>query len=457
MNANTLAQADLDGATALGTARLAADGQPALRICLLGYRSHPFVGGQGIYLHYLSKALHAYGHQVDVISGPPYPELVEGVHLIKLPSLDLFAVQSPARALRLKHLASYTDTFEWWSKLTGGFAEPYTFARRAAKYLKKHSHAYDLVHDNQCLAWGLLDIQKNGLPVVATVHHPITRDLEIKLAAEDHWGMRLLIKRWHSFLGMQKRVAQQLNHIVTVSECSRTDISLAFDRPIEDIDLMHNGIDTEVFKPDTSVAKIPFGVITTASADQPLKGLRFLLLALAQLKPHYPAITLTVIGKLQPGGDTEKLLNNLQLDQHVHFISGITTAELVRQYNMAQAAVVPSLYEGFGLPAGEAMACGLPLVATDGGAIPEVVGDAALSVPAGDASAIAQALSQIFDKPALRALLSERARQRIEQKFSWTKVAQEMTTYYRDLLSKKHANNPSDAHLTSTEVRHAYR
>ncbi|AFU99987.1 glycosyltransferase family 4 protein [Simiduia agarivorans] len=411
---------------------LAADGKPALRICLLGYRSHPFVGGQGIYLHYLSKALLAYGHQVDVISGPPYPELVDGVRLIKMPSLDLFSVEEPFKALKLSHLKSYTDTFEWWSKITGGFAEPYTFGRRVAKYLKRHGHQYDLVHDNQCLAWGLLDIQNRGLPVVATVHHPITRDLELKLAAEDNWGMRLLIKRWHSFLKMQKKVVQQLDHVVTVSEQSRADIAQCFDRASDRIDLIHNGIDTHVFKPDPQAIKKPFSLITTASADQPLKGLRYLLEAMHQLRPHYPDISLTVIGKLHAGGETEQRLKALSLTDAVEFVSGISTEALVARYNAAEIAVVPSLYEGFGLPAGEAMACGLPLVATDGGAIPEVVGDAALSVPAGDANALAQAISQLIDKPAWRQMLAEKARARIESTFSWQKVAEQLTHYYRN-------------------------
>ena len=446
MNARSLAQANVDSALAISPKGLAADGLPALRICLLGYRSHPFVGGQGIYLHYLSKALLAMGHEVDVISGPPYPELVSGVNLIKLPSLDLFAVDDPLRALKLRHLTSYTDTFEWWSKITGGFAEPYTFGRRAAKYLKQHGQRYHIIHDNQCLAWGLLRLQKQGLPVVATVHHPITRDLELKLAQENNWGMRLLIKRWHSFLSMQKRVVQRLEHVVTVSEQSRSDIAQAFGRRPERIAVIPNGIDTDVFKPMPGVEKQPFSLITTASADQPLKGLRFLLEALHQLKPHYPGISLTVIGKLQSGGDTEQRLHQLQLEHCVQFVSGISTTELVTRYNRAQVAVVPSLYEGFGLPAGEAMACGLPVVATDGGAIPEVVGDAALSVPTGDATAIAQALSQLFDKPALRSLLSEKARARIENNFSWNRVAHAFTTYYREQLLNHTTRRGQHAH-----------
>jgi glycosyltransferase involved in cell wall biosynthesis len=121
-----------------------------LRIALLGYRSQPYGGGQGVYLKYLSKALVEAGHHVDVISGPPYPHLDSRVRLIELPSLDLF--ENGLVSLRPRHLSSLTNIIEWTSKLTGGFAEPYTFGRRAVKYLKQHGHNYDLIHDNQSLS-----------------------------------------------------------------------------------------------------------------------------------------------------------------------------------------------------------------------------------------------------------------------------------------------------------------
>ncbi|GAA5525380.1 phosphatidyl-myo-inositol mannosyltransferase [Microbulbifer aestuariivivens] len=424
--------------TALGNF---ADGPTAnesrsLRICLLGYRSHPYCGGQGVYLHYLSKALVEAGHQVDVISGQPYPQLDARVKLIKMPGLNLFECEHPARALRWRHLLSWADFFEWWSKLTGGFAEPYTFGRRVAKYLRSHPGRYDIVHDNQCLAYGLLEIERQGLPVVVTIHHPITRDRQLALDAAPDWGYRLLVRRWHSFLRMQIRVARRLRNIVTVSEQSRRDIVQQFGVAPERITLVHNGIDTTIFCPRPEIEKQPFRIMTTASADQPLKGLRFLLEAVAQLRDVFPQLELLVVGRLNQGGDTERLLQALRLQDCVRFVSGISNEEMVNYYAEAAVVACPSLYEGFGLPAGEAMACGVPVVSSDGGALPEVVGDAGIIVPAGDSQALAGALQTLLENPQLRASLGERARARILQHFSWKLAADRLVRYYRELLGQ---------------------
>ena len=141
---------------------------PTLKVCLLGYRSNPYSGGQGIYIKFLSKALVDAGHSVDVISGEPYPELDERVRLIKLPGLNLFEANNHVTALRPKHLLSYTDFFEWFSMLTGGFPEPYTFGRRLVRYFKRNRPGYDIVHDNQSLCYGTLKLQKMGVPVITT-------------------------------------------------------------------------------------------------------------------------------------------------------------------------------------------------------------------------------------------------------------------------------------------------
>lgn len=431
--ANTAASASQRTATAT-----AGELRP-LRICLLGYRSHPHVGGQGIYLNYLSKALVEAGHRVDVLSGPPYPHLDPRVGLIKLPSLNLFEHGNHATALRLRHLRSFTDTFEWFSMLTGGFAEPYTFGRRMVKYLKRHRHDYDLVHDNQSLCYGLLQLPRLGLPTVATLHHPITRDRELALQAAPDWRYRLLVKRWHSFLGMQRKVVRRLEHIVTVSSRSRDDIAAAFGRPAARIDLIHNGIDTGVFAPRPHIERRPFRIMTTASADQPLKGLRYLLEAIADLRPRYPQISLLVIGKLKTDGGTRKLLDKLQLQQAVEFVSGISTEQMVDYYAEASIAVSPSLYEGFGLPAGEAMACGVPVISSDGGALPEVVGDAGVLVRAGDSDALAAALSQLLDDAERRRQLGEAGRRRVLEKFCWRVAADKFTRYYHQVIARASA------------------
>ena len=409
-----------------------------LKIALLGYRSAPHVGGQGIYLKYLSESLVNLGHRVDVISGPPYPELDPRVKLIKLPSLDLFAAKShPILELRPKHLLSFTDFYEWWSMATGGFAEPYTFSRRVVKYLESRVSDYDIVHDNQCLGYGLLTIQARGLPTVATVHHPISRDRQLALDAAPNWWHRLLVRRWHSFLGMQGKVVRNLKHIITVSEQSRRDIAEAFYRPVEKIDLIHNGIDTRTFCPQPHIARKPYRLMTTASADQPLKGLKYLLEAIGSLQKRYPDITLLVVGKLKRGGQTEKQLRQLGIENRVTFVSGISTERMVEYYAETELAVSPSLYEGFGLPVGEAMACGVPVVACDGGALPEVVGDAGLVVKAADSGALAAAIRQLLDSQELRDQLATRGRKRILKLFSWNVAARQMTRFYHQVLERE--------------------
>jgi glycosyltransferase involved in cell wall biosynthesis len=421
-----------DGATA--SAKAAALGGP-LRIALLGYRSQPHAGGQGVYMRYLSKALVEAGHTVDVISGPPYPHLDPRVRLIELPSLDLF--ENGLTSLRPHHLTSMSNIIEWLSQLTGGFAEPQTFGRRAAKYLRQHGHHYDLIHDNQSLSYGMLDIQDMGLPLVTTVHHPITSDLRIALGAARNWRERLFIRRWHTFLNMQQKVIKQLHNIVTVSDCSRQDIARDFGLQPAGISVAHNGIDIDTFKPLPGVVRNPLRLMATCSADAPLKGLRYLLHAYALLLKRYPDLELLLISKPNPGGQTERLVHRLGLADKVQFVKGISTEQMVRYYAEAAIAIVPSVYEGFGLPAGEAMACGVPVVSTDGGALPEVVGDAGVIVPVKNVDALVEAIDALLQDPTARAELGARGKQRIEENFCWQVCAKQMTEYYNEVLARE--------------------
>ncbi|WP_075184879.1 glycosyltransferase family 4 protein [Teredinibacter haidensis] len=417
----------------LQTTELTPSDAKPLKIALLGYRSAPFVGGQGIYLKYLSSALARLGHSVHIYSGPPYPDVPEGVTLFKVPSLDLYAEKNHTTALRFRHLCSFSDTWEWWTMLTGGFGEPYTFGRRVAKRLANSD--YDIIHDNQSLAYGLIDLQKRGHKVISTIHHPIHRDRESALAAAPSWQYRWFVRRWYSFLNMQEKVASQLKYVTTVSTSSATDIGRCFKRT-HNIHLIPNGIDTDIFKP-THTQKHPLRLITTASSDQPVKGLTVLLTALSQIMGQHPKIHLRIIGKLKENGAAERLIRQLKLQEHISFRSNISTEELVTEYNKATIALCPSLYEGFGLPAGEAMACGLPVVSSDGGALPEVVGNAGIIVKAGDAQALAEAVLQLLTNEQLRQTLANRARERVLKHFCWNRVAEQMTSYYNHILANK--------------------
>ncbi len=439
-------------------ASLSGDLERPLRICITGYRSAPFGGGQGIYIKYLSKALVEAGHQVDVISGQPYPHLDPRVRLIKMPGLDLFT--NGLASLRPRHLRSLTNIIEWLSKLTGGFAEPYCFSRRLRKYLNQHRDDYDIVHDNQCLGWDMLKIQREGHRLLTTIHHPITSDLDIALNASSKWWERLLIRRWHAFLYMQKKVARELEHIVTVSDRSQVDIARAFELDRDGIHRVYNGIDTAEFRPLPDIERDPWQLMATASADQPLKGLRYLLLAFARLRETFPQLKLLLVSKPKPGGETEQLVARLGIADAIQFVHGISTEELVAHYARSAIAVVPSVYEGFGLPAGEAMACAVPVVSTNGGALAEVVGDAGRVVPVKDEVALATEISALLQDPAARDELSRAGRERIVGKFCWTLAAQQMTGLYRQVIAASDSAGEAalaPAELDSVEVAHANR
>ena len=125
--------------------------------------------------------------------------------------------------------------------------------------------------------------------------------------------------------------------------------------------------------------------------------------------------------------------------------------ELVQLYARATLVVVPSLYEGFGLPAVEAMACGTPVVASAAGALPEVmaVGDAGTLVPPADAEALAKAIAELLAAPEARARLSARARPRIEAAFSWPRVAEATASVYREIVEARRARGRPASRTTS--------
>ena len=334
-------------------------------------------------------------------------------------------------AVTLSELRDPLGRREWISKLTGGFAEPWTFGERARDWVLEHADDFDVVHDNQTLADGVLDIQHSGIPVVTTIHHPITRDRRVALAGEARWWWRLLIRRWHRFLSMQARVAAELDHIVTVSRLSAVDIGTDFGAMPGAISVVPNGVDTELFKPLPEVSRRPRQIIATASADAPLKGLAVLLRAFKRLVDADPSSELVLIARPKPGGDTEALIERLGLRDRIRFVTDASHEQINQLYAESAVAVVPSLYEGFGLPAVEAMAAGIPLVSTDGGALAEVVGDGGLQVPAGDIQALADAIDRVLIDPELAQALAQRGLERARRQFCWSVCASQMVDLYR--------------------------
>ena len=338
-----------------------------LKIALLSYRGKPHCGGQGVYVHHLSKALTDLGHHVEVLSGQPYPVLDERVPLHELPSLDIFNDAYPGRMPGFWEVKSWADAAEVGSFMTGAFSEPLAFSIRAWQMLRSRVGDFDLVHDNQSLGYGLLAMERDGLPVLGTIHHPITVDRQLELEHARSPIERLGKRRWYSFTRMQARVARRLRRIITVSESSRDDIARYQKVPRHLMHVVPVGVDPEQFRPLPGVDRNPQQIITTASADVPMKGLRYLMEAVAKLRTERD-VRLIVIGKPREGGTSAEAIHNLGLSQMVEFISGVPDERIVELYATSSVAVVPSLYEGFSLPAIEAMCSGTPLVATTGGA-----------------------------------------------------------------------------------------
>ena len=404
-----------------------------LRIAFLTYRGNPHSGGQGIYVRYLSKALVDAGHHVEVFSGQPYPEVDEGVALTKLDGLDLYRAEDPFRRPARDEFTDWVDVLEYGIMCTAGFPEPLTFSLRASRALQARLDEFDVVHDNQCLGYGLLALARH-LPVVSTIHHPCSLDRKLDVSHAPDWKKRASLKRWYGFTKMQGRVARLLPELISVSETAKRDVVTEFDVRPERVQVVPNGVDVDLFRPHDEITRVPGRIVTTASADVPLKGLVYLIEALAKIRTERHA-ELVVVGKARPNGMVAEAIDRFELNTAVRFETGIDVSRIVRLYAEAEVAVVPSLYEGFSLPAIEAMACRVPLVATRAGAIPEVVGDAAVLVPPRDAGALAGAIKELLDDKSRRVEMGADGRRHVLANFTWAAAAQRTVEVYERALA----------------------
>jgi glycosyltransferase involved in cell wall biosynthesis len=362
------------------------------------------------------------------------------VPLVELPSLDIYNDYFPMRMPGIWELKSWTDFVEVTSFSFGQFPEPLAFSLRAWDHLRHRKRDFDLVHDNQSLGYGLLAIQRD-FPLLGTIHHPITVDRRLELEHAVGRYKQLTLRRWYSFTNMQTRVAQRLHRMITVSESSFNDIVKDHSVAPERLHIVPVGVDEESFRPLPHIRPVPGRLVTTASADVTMKGLKYLLEAVAKLRTERDDVHLVVIGRRKVGGASDDAIRRLGLEDAVEFITGVPEERIVELYAEAELAVVPSLYEGFSLPAIEAMSCGIPLVATTGGALPEVVGtdgDTALTVDPGDSEALAAKLRWALERPEeLRATVGARGRQRIIERWSWKITAAKTLEQYQALLAEE--------------------
>jgi glycosyltransferase involved in cell wall biosynthesis len=407
-----------------------------MKIGLLSYRGNPYCGGQGIYLTYLANELVKLGHEVHVLVGPPWPLYLQGANMHKIENFNFFGKKTdflpPGNPFKI---FSPLHFYEYASSRFGIFPEIKAFSFRAFFKLAELSrqHKFDILHDNQCLGYGMLLWKSLGVPVVSTLHHPLSIDRSTWFEQPSNLKQKIYRVLYYPLV-MQKIVSNRLDRIITVSHDSAREITHAFGVPPEKISVVYNGLDSEEFAPIPGIPKKPRSLIFVGNSEDRKKGLLYLLQALAYLPDD---ITLTVVDGGAPRRSFATMLTEkYKIVHRVRFTGKINSGDLIRYYCRAEIAVVPSLYEGFGFPAAEAMACELPVISSTAGALPEVVGNdgAALLVPPRDARAIADAVLSLIDNPDLRHRLGKAARERVLRLFTWENAARQMVEVYQEVM-----------------------
>jgi glycosyltransferase involved in cell wall biosynthesis len=405
-----------------------------MKICLLTYRGNPYCGGQGIYVSSLARELVRQGHEVHGITGPPYPHDISGVTWHRVSGVRLTSDNDvyPPTDNPLSALAPL-NFYEWAARQTGAFPEMAAFSVRA--FLKVRQllprYRFDIIHDNQTLGWGLLPLRALGVPMLATIHHPLTIDRQRGFEPPTSFRQQLGHVRFYP-IAMQRFVARRMARIVTVSKASARAISRDFRVPSGNIEVIYNGVDCRLFRPLPEVPRVAGRVLFVGNIEDPNKGGRYLLRAMTYVRPEAHLVVVT--GGISDQPTLERELDTLGLRHRITFYSRLSSAALVHMYATAEVAVSPSLFEGFGFPAAEAMACGLPLVAARGGALPEVVGDAGLLVPTRNPQALAVAINTLLRDANLRQRLGQAARARVQTKFRWEEAVQHLVRVYMEMI-----------------------
>ncbi len=423
-----------------------------------------YCGGQGIYLYYLARELKNMGHEMKIISGPPYPDAVAGSEMHYLPSssswlsspngttgVDNTYCSWPSKNLAPKAAPSppsfiYAPLVNFYERLTtkrGIFSEPSAFSIRAYEYIKtmlKQGQKFDIIHDNQSLGWGLLLMKRLNIPVVTTIHHPITVDKRIDIASTKGFRQKWAHKKFYYFAHMQSWVSKRLPMVVTVSQYSSQNITHEFGVSPHKIRVVYNGVDATIFRPKP-VPKKRGRLIMVGNTSHRMKGVLFLLKALKLLREEGKEVTLTCVDEVDDEEEyAPKLVRELGLERAVSFSGRVTPQELSDLYSEAEIAVVASLHEGFGLPAVEAMACGLPVVATTAGALPEIVEDGrtGILVPPGDYHNLALAVSQLLQEEGLRQSMGREGLKRVKDCFNWQEAAKNTVSAYQEVIDAYH-------------------
>jgi glycosyltransferase involved in cell wall biosynthesis len=416
-----------------------------VKVLFLLHQGNMYSGGQGVYTAEVTRELAALGHEVHLVVGPPWPDIDPSVIAHRVPSYSVYRLLEKEQMWFYgRHPRSFFHPLNFYELATsriGQFSVMSAFSWRA--YMKwrelQAEHRFDIVHDVQVLGYGSLMIHASGMPVVANIHHPLSIDRLNQIQQARGTRMKVRKAMFYPFF-MQEIVARRLDRIITGSHNSRSSVADAFSLPLDRVTTIHDGVDTRTFRP-LEIAKRPNEILFVGNSDDQNKGARYLIEAVKILEDRGIDFHLTFKDRLN-AQMVPPMLRRLGLEHRVTFLGRQSVDELVRLYNQAQILVSPSLYEGFGLPAAEAMACGTPVIATTAGAFPETIvhNETGVLVPPADAGALADAMTALLADPARRARMGAAGVRRIEEHFSWRVCARRTAELYDDVLRQRRSS-----------------
>jgi len=425
-----------------------ADAARPRRIAFLAYRGNMRCGGQGIYLWNLARELARQGHRIDVFVGPPWPDPMPFARsVLRIPNGEFWAKWFAGERAAFRpeggwlRLLEPLNFWELGASRLGFLPEPFAFSLRAWRAVAARLRAgdrFDLLHDVQTLGWGHAGVARHGIPMVTTIHHPLSVDRRHSFQRDESLVEAIGTVQFHP-VEMQAFVARRMDRVITSSEVSAREIARDFRVAPGRIRNLHNGLDTGLFRPDPSVARDGHEILCVGRAGDPTKGVDTLVDALALLPAPY---RVTLVDQDHRLHRARKRAAARGCGDRLDVTGRVSEPELVRLYNRATVVAVPSNFEGFGLPAVEAMACGTPVVASTAGALPEVVraGGGGLLVPPRAPEALAKGIRTLLEQPEARRELAERSRERVVARFSWPAIAQRTAALYEEVLAERAAD-----------------
>jgi glycosyltransferase involved in cell wall biosynthesis len=388
---------------------------------------------QATYVHDINRHLVRRGHSVTVVTpgAPSLPktDTFDGVNIVRFP-LELPADLTYGRVAQSR--VSWLGRFARVAVMAH-----YMEAQHRAIIVEARESGVDVIHAHWAIPTGpaaVMAARKLNVPSIITMHGgDVYVNPEQGYDFPTRWYVRPAL-RW---------TLRHAGALTAITEDCRQH-ALRAGAPAEHIRLVFNGTDLRRFSPSDNGTRgnLPYGEHMIFACRQlfPRKGIRFLLEAAAQLKPQFPDLKVVLAGDGFERPELVQLADQLGIAADVTFLGWVPNSDLPPYYRAAAVSVIPSLEEGFGIPAAEAMGCEVPVVASDAGGLPEVVEDGVtgLVVPRGDADALARAIQTLLTDPERRRVMGQAGRARALRLFDWDRSAEQFEQLYREVAARMH-------------------